>query len=109
MPACHAGDRRFESGRVRHSSHAPTPRPPARTGRLSVRRSVRGIIGPVKRAPVLVGSVALLLAAGVLGGAWGAITSSAPTAGPSALADASRPPATAPPAAGESSSPPPSE
>ncbi len=32
MPACHAGDRRFESGRVRHP-HFPTPRPPARTGR----------------------------------------------------------------------------
>src|SRR5207247_4287360 len=35
MPACHAGDRRFESGRVRHHSHFPTPRPPARTGRSS--------------------------------------------------------------------------
>src|SRR5687767_5727747 len=33
MPACHAGDRRFESGRVRQQPLFPTPRPPARTGR----------------------------------------------------------------------------
>jgi hypothetical protein len=68
----------------------------------------RGIIGPVKRAPVLVVAVALLLAAGVLGGAWGAISSSVPT-GPSALAGASRQPATAPPGIGGSASPSPSE
>ena len=45
MPACHAGDRRFESGRVRHpSSILRTPRcPPARTGRSSSSGSLRAV------------------------------------------------------------------
>ena len=49
MPACHAGDRRFESGRVRHHPHFPTPRPPARTGRSSVLAAQR-LGGPAASA-----------------------------------------------------------
>ena len=86
MPACHAGDRRFESGRVRHHSHFPTPRPPARTGRSSARTAGRGPptvtsvkLRPVNRRPIpvvlalLVASLVAVLAAGQLGvRRWGA-------------------------------------
>src|SRR6185503_7241812 len=104
MPACHAGDRRFESGRVRHSSHFPTPRPPARTGRSSVRRRadgrfrpVRGTsvtLRPVKRnpVPVVLGLVLAVLVAvlafGQLGLAGG---STAASAGPTSIAAGATP------------------
>jgi hypothetical protein len=70
-----------------------------------VQRALRGIIGPVKRAPLLVVAVALLLAAGVLGGAWGAITSSGGPPAPSGVAGASRPPASTSPGSAASASP----
>ena len=78
MPACHAGDRRFESGRVRHPSHFPTPRPPARTGRSFVRPKALGSrpllrSRRVKRLPLLVvlGLLALAVLVPVTGGRLG--------------------------------------
>src|SRR5688572_31721119 len=70
MPACHAGDRRFESGRVRHLPHFPTPRPPARTGRSLARCYDRC---PMKRLPLLVvlGLLALAVAVPMSGGMLG--------------------------------------
>ena len=50
MPACHAGDRRFESGRVRHHRFSLRPvRPPGRGVLLSA-----GRLRAVKRGPLLV-------------------------------------------------------
>jgi hypothetical protein len=57
------------------------------------RRNTRhGIIGAVKRAPVIAAAV-LLLAAGILGGAWGAITSPGRTPIPTSVRAASGQPA----------------
>ncbi len=68
MPACHAGDRRFESGRVRHRPRRYTPR--RVRGVLIVRpiagrAAARATIRDVKRASILV-VLALLAGAGVL-------------------------------------------
>src|SRR6185312_5206347 len=96
MPACHAGDRRFESGRVRHPRISLRPvRPPGRgvplPGRLP-RRPVRGTsvtLRPVKRnpIPVALGLVLVVLVAvlafGQLGLAGG---STAASAGPTSTA-----------------------
>src|SRR4051794_27281029 len=80
MPACHAGDRRFESGRVRHQPHFPTPRPPARTGRSSARGPPRHPLShsaamtrrpvPIAAGLVLVAMVAVLAGSqlGLVGG-----------------------------------------
>ena len=71
MPACHAGDRRFESGRVRHRPRIlPTPRPPARTGRDFV---------PGYPASVLQRVIVLLA---ILSIALGACAPSSPTGSP---------------------------
>ncbi len=66
MPACHAGDRRFESGRVRHRRICLTPRPPARTGRSSC---VPGVYG-CRAWTTLAALPAALLAQGVPSGRW---------------------------------------
>src|SRR5690349_18444851 len=61
MPACHAGDRRFESGRVRHPASPQRPvRPPGR-GVLYP----RGKIATVRRLPLVVVVVALAAAVGI--------------------------------------------
>src|SRR4051812_6441205 len=82
MPACHAGDRRFESGRVRHRASPSRPvRPPGRGVLLSAKwrdaanpgpaRSSQadGTIAPVKRVPlaVVAGALVLAVAATILG------------------------------------------
>ena len=69
MPACHAGDRRFESGRVRHHRIYLRPvRPPGR-GVLLFAGSIRA----VKRAPLLVviGLLAIAVALPITGGEIG--------------------------------------
>src|SRR4029078_4647776 len=83
MPACHAGDRRFESGRVRHEASTSRPvRPPGRgVPYAAIRRD--GTIPPVKRAvPV---AAALI----VVAGAWTALaTSGSPSRSPGTSANA---------------------
>src|SRR5206468_8428792 len=80
MPACHAGDRRFESGRVRHRAHPSRPvRPPgrgvflpgSRSGSSSVRPSTAWHPSAVKRLPV-VAAVAVLAVALASGVVWNA-------------------------------------
>src|SRR3954451_20779560 len=93
MPACHAGDRRFESGRVRHQPHFPTPRPPARTGRSSVRGPPRHPLShsaamtrrpvPIAAGLVLVAMVAVL--AGSQLGLVGASSNASPSPGARAV------------------------
>src|SRR5450759_4416199 len=67
MPACHAGDRRFESGRVRHLSRRYPPRRVRGVLilRIAGRAAARATIRDVKRASILV-VLALLAGAGVL-------------------------------------------
>ena len=69
MPACHAGDRRFESGRVRHHRISLRPvRPPGRGVLLSA-----GSIRAVKRGPLLLvlGLLAIAIALPITGGELG--------------------------------------
>src|SRR5688572_23943837 len=93
MPACHAGDRRFESGRVRHLTHLPTPRPPARTGRsfgsgrMPAMPRLQTTRLPTTRLPLLivVGLLVLGLAVPMTGselGFGGSLGPSASPAGP---------------------------
>src|SRR5674476_1188439 len=67
MPACHAGDRRFESGRVRHRPRRHTPRRVRGVliPRIAGRAAARATIRDVKRASILF-VLALLAGAGVL-------------------------------------------
>src|SRR5262245_35326194 len=83
MPACHAGDRRFESGRVRHQRFPQRPvRPPGR----GVLLRPTGTIAAVTRRPVIVVLVLILLAIAipVAGGelGFGAASSPSPSSGP---------------------------
>ena len=87
--------------------HPRPVRPPGR-GVPLFRPELRGIIGPVKRGPVLVAAVALLLAAGVLGGAWSSMSLSGSPAAPSDVASASGSPAPTSTVSGRSPSPAPS-
>ena len=69
MPACHAGDRRFESGRVRHHRISLRPvRPPGRGVLLSA-----GSIRAVKRGPLLLvlGLLAIAIVLPITGGELG--------------------------------------
>src|SRR5688572_28668009 len=107
MPACHAGDRRFESGRVRHHRHLPTPRPPARTGRSSASGRMPAMPRlPTTRLPLLVVvgllafSVAVPMAGSELGFGGGLAPATSPSAPTGSLAGGpSQTPATAAPTA----------
>src|SRR5450759_3926517 len=67
MPACHAGDRRFESGRVRHRPRRHTPRRVRGVliPRIAGSAAARATIRDVKRASIIF-VLALLAGAGVL-------------------------------------------
>ena len=86
MPACHAGDRRFESGRVRHRPRRYTPRRVRGVSipRIASRAAARATIRDMKRASILV-VVALLAGAGVLA-CGGGPPGESPVATPSSAA-----------------------
>src|SRR6478752_1880926 len=80
MPACHAGDRRFESGRVRHHRISLRPvRPPGRGVLLSA-----GSIRAVRRGPLLVviGLLAIAVVLPITGGELGFGSASASPSAP---------------------------
>src|SRR5262245_37251422 len=114
MPACHAGDRRFESGRVRQT-HLPTPRPPARTGRslASGRMPAMPRLTP-NRIPLLVLGALLVvgIAVPITGGELGFGSSATPLPSPTSVglgaigSPTAAPTATTAPSAPASSPPP---
>src|SRR6478752_3143932 len=107
MPACHAGDRRFESGRVRHHRIYLRPvRPPGRGVLLSA-----GSIRAVKRGPLLLvlGLLAIAIALPITGGELGfgsaAASPSAGAVAPSTPPTATAAPTTTSPSASASTTP----
>src|SRR6185436_19619119 len=92
MPACHAGDRRFESGRVRHHRISLRPvRPPGRGVLLSA-----GSIRAVRRGPLLVviGLLAIAVVLPITGGELGFGSASASPSAPATRPSVAPSPAT---------------
>src|SRR4051812_27541537 len=97
MPACHAGDRRFESGRVRQnaSPYAPSARPDGASF-----WAPHGILRPVKRLPAAILVTVVLAVAFAAGLAW-----NASRAGPEIARSSARPTPSSTAAAGRSPKP----
>src|SRR4051812_24629388 len=98
MPACHAGDRRFESGRVRQnaSPYAPSARPDGASF-----WAPHGILRPVKRLPAAILVTVVLAVAFAAGLAW-----NASGAGREMARGSARPTPSPPAGAGRSPTPP---
>jgi Bacterial capsule synthesis protein PGA_cap len=77
MPACHAGDRRFESGRVRHRSNLPNAPSARPDGAFFVPWHDRR----VRRLPLLVVATALVVAVGITVAGTGSRPASSPSPG----------------------------